>query len=301
MGHVMGKVQVFYNATLVRGYSPWNNQSHYFNYDTGMVVPCANPKYDVVMFLKGHDTHYFQHFLDNGIPHISLMEMATGIDPSEVTFVINAWQSEVIPFLLRRQGFKAAIAWQRSSDQEISAKRIVLAQVVPVVHPIFIHRFLDRLQLNHSVQDRIVLVSRVAADGCKGERVMKNQRDLEAALAARFGDQFAVFRPLVMGIAQAVALFQRAALVIGSHGGAMYNALWASRNCKIVEILPLRDNGAYPDQTEPNRPGMFAHLAFHTTSMMNFQRYYRYYSMSATINYDIDVGKFMKWLEKVYP
>jgi hypothetical protein len=88
-GHVMGKVQVFYNATLVRGYSPWNNQSHYFNYDTGMVVPCANPKYDVVMFLSGHDTHYFQHFLDNGIPHISLMEMATGIDPSEITFVIN--------------------------------------------------------------------------------------------------------------------------------------------------------------------------------------------------------------------
>jgi hypothetical protein len=35
--------------------------------------------------------------------------------------------------------------------------------------------------------------------------------------------------------------------------------------------------------------------------MMYFQRYYRYCPMSDTINYHIDVGKFIKWLEKVYP
>jgi hypothetical protein len=163
------------------------------------------------------------------------------------------------------------------------------------------HRFLDRLRLNFSVRDRIVLVSRSSADPGKPARMIYNQGDLEAALSAKFGDQFVVFHSGATGIAQAVALFERATLVIGSHGGAMYNALWASRDCKIVEILPLRNDGAYPDQKQPDGPGTFAHLAFHTTSMMNFQRYYRYYSMSDTINYHIDVGKFMKWLEKVYP
>jgi capsular polysaccharide biosynthesis protein len=100
---------------------------------------------------------------------------------------------------------------------------------------------------------------------------------------------------------QAIALFERAELVIGSHGGAMYNALWASRMAKVVEILPINDLGGYPDQGAPQSAPQWAHLAFHTNSMMNFQRYYRYYETSQHINYNMQVDKFMEWLKAVHP
>ena len=37
---------------------------------------------------------------------------------------------------------------------------------------------------------------------------------------------------------QTFALFQQAEAVIGAHGGAMYNALWASDAATVVEFMP---------------------------------------------------------------
>jgi hypothetical protein len=79
----------------------------------------------------------------------------------------------------------------------------------------------------------------------------------------------------------------------------MYNALWANRDCQIVEILPLLTNGGYPDQGAPDLRPQFAHLAFHTTSMMNYQRYYRYYSFATRMNYNLSISHFLDWLQKV--
>jgi capsular polysaccharide biosynthesis protein len=46
----------------------------------------------------------------------------------------------------------------------------------------------------------------------------------------------------------AIHWFERAEVVLGSHGGALYNALWANRDCKVVEILPVLSSGAYLGQ-----------------------------------------------------
>jgi hypothetical protein len=61
--------------------------------------------------------------------------------------------------------------------------------------------------------------------------------------------------------------------------------------------LPLLPNGAYPDQKTPDGSLVFAHLAFHTISMMNFQRFYRYYQDAEAMNYAIDITAFLHWLD----
>jgi hypothetical protein len=254
------------------------------------------------MLLMAHDTRDWRHFLDRGVAHISLMEMATGIDPATVTFVVEPWDSENIPYFLRRYGFKNVITRTELSTEEFSAARIVLVQVVPIVHPTYFQRFLDRLEFNFSrkAADKIVLISRATYDHIEQTRVITNQHDLETALRERYGGRFELFKEGT-GIHKAISVFQKAAVVIGSHGEGMYNTLWASRYCKIVEILPVRKDGGYPDQGKPTNPPKFEHLSFYTKSMMNFQRFYRYYSPSRTINYKINVPKFMKWIGKVFP
>jgi hypothetical protein len=295
-----GKVQVFKNHRIVGQFSPVVNLTHYVNYHHAIVQPCENPDVDILYFMMSHDTYYFQHFLDNGMPHISLMELATGFDPANVTFVGEDPLQPCIPYLLSRYGFKESTTLHSTFDRAVCAKNVVLPEVVPVVHPILTQHFIDGLKLDHKIQELVILVSRTFGEDSKPERIITNQDALEGELRKLYGENFTVFRS-GMSTAEAIEVFQRARLVIGSHGGAMYNALWASRECKVVEILPLREDGGYPDQGPPDGRLTFAHLAFHTNAMMNFQRYYRYYEWANDMNYNLDLPRFIPWLQDVFP
>jgi hypothetical protein len=298
LDYVFGTVQVFTQSSLPIDFDAHNNKTHYFNYENNHIVqPCSRPTHDTVMYMSRHDTDYFQHFLDNGSPHISLMHLATGLDPGNVSFVMGMWSEPIVPYLLRRYGFKSA----ETASSGFCAKKLILPKMVPVLHPIFTQTTINWLRLNHAVAKLIVLVSRTEADTGKYERMIENQAALEAAMSARFGQRFVVFRPAETQGKAAIELFEKAEVVMGSHGGALYNALWANRNAKIVEILPVNRYGGYPDQGKPTDDLQWAHLAFHTNCMMNFQRYYRFYQLAYAINYEIDVGRFMNWFEKIHP
>jgi hypothetical protein len=102
-------------------------------------------------------------------------------------------------------------------------------------------------------------------------------------LQGRFGDRFVVFRPrsrardihppemrnlglaavaelsgksiiLDKSTAETISVLQEAELVIASHGGALYKALRASRDCRVVKIMPLLRNRAYPDHASTDQP-----------------------------------------------
>jgi capsular polysaccharide biosynthesis protein len=247
------------------------------------------------MYMGSHEINFFQHFLDNGVPHISLMQFASGIDPSTVTFVLDGWSSDAIPHLLKRYGFKDVI----DRAHPVSARQVILPHIVPVIHPLLTQGFIDRLALNHSVMDKVILVSRGSDDGTKQSRIVNNQGDLAKRLSETYGDKFVLFRAHGTSTADAVALFQQAAIVIGSHGGAMYHALWASRQALIVELMPIGGGGEYPWQGSLSSMPPFAHLAIYTNSMMNGQRFFRWYEIGVDINFNVNVDKFMLWLENI--
>ena len=86
---------------------------------------------------------------------------------------------------------------------------------------------------------------------------------------------------------------------MGPHGGAFYNQFFSGPNTNIIEMLPVRKNGLYPDQT--GRMGLrFAHLAMYTNSEILHQNFYRYYTLSNTINYNIDIDDFMNWFKTYF-
>jgi capsular polysaccharide biosynthesis protein len=245
--------------------------------------------------MGSHEIDYFQHFLDNGVPHLSLMQFASGVDPHTVTFVLERWTTNAIPHLLERYGFRAV----KARGGTISAKKIVLPKIVPVIHPLFTQNFLDRLQLDHSRQDKVILVSRTYSDQTKQKRLILNQKALEARLKIMFGRHFVVFHAGAKSINESIRIFERAKMVIGSHGGAMYNALWASQNAQIVEIMPVEYSGAYPEQYALAYMPPFAHLAIYTNSMMNRQKFYRWYEVGVEINYHVKIDRFVEWLEHI--
>jgi hypothetical protein len=79
----------------------------------------------------------------------------------------------------------------------------------------------------------------------------------------------------------------------------MYNALWASRNAKIIEIMPVSENGQYIGQAHISRTPPYAHLAIYTNSVLNEQTFYRWYEVTDVINYHVTLSRFRKWLRTI--
>ena len=81
----------------------------------------------------------------------------------------------------------------------------------------------------------------------------------------------------------------------------MYNALWAPRHSSVVEIMPVRKDGLYAGQGSADSMPPFAHLAIFTNCVMNGQPFYRFYQVSDGANFDLDVNRFLAWMEKYLP
>ena len=81
----------------------------------------------------------------------------------------------------------------------------------------------------------------------------------------------------------------------------MYNALWASRDVAVVEIVPIRADGLYAGQGNPSSRPPFAHLAIYTNCMMAGQSFWRFYQVSVGVNFKVDVDYFFTWMDKYLP
>ena len=295
---VRGFVEVHKNAEFV---GPWRgkcNVTHYINFGEGAVNPCdGKPEYEAAILMKSHQTDFFQHFLDNGVPQIMMTLLVTGFDVSKVSFFLDGWRTEAIPRLLKRLGFKEVLRFK--TDLRISAETLLLPRICPVIHPILTQAFIDRLNFTDGKGDKVILISRTSGDGTKASRLVKNQGALAERLAKTYGDRFVLFRAKGTKLDDAINLFSMASIVIGSHGGAMYNALWAPRSTKVIELVPSTTDGRYSGQGAFNsRKLPFAHLAIYTNCVMNSQDFFRYYEPGVPINFNISIDRFMNWMRE---
>jgi hypothetical protein len=63
--------------------------------------------------------------------------------------------------------------------------------------------------------------------------------------------------------------------------------------------MPVEASGVYPDQATFAGFPSYCHLAFHTITAMNGHPYYRYYQISDSLNYYLDVEAFMTWMDTI--
>jgi hypothetical protein len=184
----------------------------------------------------------------------------------------------------------------------VSAKTLILAQIVPRLHPLFTRHFIDRMRFSYSALDRVVFVSRNSnTHNGNQARIIMNEDDLVEELKKVYGSQFVVFDPATTPYEEAFDVFARARAVIGSHGGGLSNTLWASRKAPLIEIMPVQADGVYPEQGGANGFPSYCHLAFHTIATMNGHPYFRYYQMNDGLNYDVQIPEFVAWLQTVLP
>ena len=288
-----GCVRVIKNGKYKGSFAGILNVTHYTNINKEPEFT-DNPEYDIAFYLTGHWTFLFQHFLDNGIPNIVMMLLATGYDPRNVTFVFTEWHTSSIPDILKRWGFTVV------KSNEVSAKILVLPEIVPVIHQKFYEVFHDDMNLNHTNSDKIILVSRKSGDTGKNERLILNQDALFDAMKELYGDRAVLFNPSKLSIQESIALFEKAQVVVGSHGGAMYNSMFSSHETKIIEIMPSEPSGLYYQQDSGEKPPSIAHLAMYTNAQLLGQPFYRYYHVSpGSTNMRLNINDVIDFIDGV--
>lgn len=290
---ITGVVRIIKNGSFSGSFSRLSNLTHYINLE-GQPEFSRNANEDTVMYIAGHQIQYFQHFFDNGIPHIMLMLFACQLHPSNITIRMSSCLSGTISNTLKWVGFKNVIF----SGERFSATTLILPEIVPVIHPLYHQNFRNYLKINFSEFNKIIFISRKPSDNCKNMRIINNQDEICDALLKKYGKNFVIFRANSYSFEQTVELFSKASIIIGAHGGAMYNQMFSPSNTSVVEIMPIMPHGLYVGQSSRFTKPPFAHLAIHTNCLMLGQKFFRYYQPTTLSgsNMVINVVDFLEWI-----
>jgi capsular polysaccharide biosynthesis protein len=182
-----------------------------------------------VLTTRGVDNYY--HFMLDVLPRLELLRRA-GIDPDR--YLVN----RALPFqkeLLARVGIPEERTIESSSEPHIRAEDLVVPSL-PDCHletPPWVTTWLRQtLLLSEGTPHRRLFIGRGSR---KHTRRIVNQDQVVAALEP-YG--FETIDPGTMSVAQQIATFTEAEIVVGVHGAALTNLVFCPAGAAVVELFP---------------------------------------------------------------
>ena len=213
-------------------------------------------------FLKGHplvESHAvrveeLQHMASrNSYPKSEILGPSTGLSG----LPYYHWLLEQLPAALRAQEFQSdvtALYWKHGPSYVKSAADSLFTTALSIDTPILARTYILAGQHRDSgyPHPRDAEILRHATEALRVSptdlRLLVTRKDLtrspdnEAAFADLLTEQygFLVLEPEEVNWSEQVKLFSRANLVVGIHGGALANLVFASPGTRVIEVLPLR-------------------------------------------------------------
>ena len=248
---------------------------------------------DTIVFLLVPNGATFYHFMDSVLPKIVQLESFLA-DPSLRFLIDISPQYSIVEELVARLGIpKNRILNYRTINHlgdAIQAKRLILTCNTPPLHPYLFQRAQYLLKLPHIQFPskykpcKLIYLSRRRGTLGNGRRVM-NESELEKHLLmfaeANHYDYVRFFHGDYHSLASLLELWSQAAVVIGPHGGAFTNMMFAPKGTVVIEFLP---NGAVFTGTTFKE-----HLSVYQEAMVMGHRYFAVMS-SFTKRDDITVN-----------
>jgi capsular polysaccharide biosynthesis protein len=181
------------------------------------------------------DSNYY-HFLIDVLPRIGVLEQAPEIAPPDRWYVPA--QTSFQRQLLDMFGIDPAQRIDSEEVNHVQADCLVVPGLPSVrgeKNPPWVVEFL-RSRLLSQVPDRghrrPVYITRSAGSH---NRAVANEDELVRMLSAR---GFDVVDPSALSVAEQIATFASASLIVASHGAALANLVFASPGSTVVELFP---------------------------------------------------------------
>lgn len=293
-----GVVKSIEKGLILLPFSKLSNVTHFIN-SKGIPLQAKFPRTSLLLVLTGHWGHYFQHFFDNIGPQLSLAMDAMGLQPKDVSIVIDeSYLFPNVPLLWKRIGFKKII--YARYDKFYDAKNLVYVESAPKVHPYYFSHLRKLLKIPNNPPKKIIYISRKLTNSYYNQRFILNEPKLIEMLQSICGHRnLIVFDHHNYTLDETIELFSTAKAIIGAHGGGLYNQFFAPKTAVIIEIMPIKPNGLYPDQKSKYDTPSFSHMAVWSNSLLIGQPFYRFYQITYLSNFFINLTEFDIFLSGV--
>ena len=226
------------------------------------------------------DSASFQHFLDGVLP--KLVQSYNVIKSAKSKLLIFEPRDAIVLEMLEKLNIKMDDLIYYNDTT--SAKLQINSCVTPPLHPLLWNQIRSALGAPRSLkvpihQSNVVLLTR--AQSYNAGRNMLNFEEVKNFLINRYSSRLIIFEGNY-GLKRSVQIFGRSSILIGVHGGALYNLNFAPSDAHIVEFLPMTDF-ATPK-------GHIAHaIVWHMAQLLG-QTYWRIFQTTDTPDGDIFVS-----------
>ena len=243
---IKGKIRIFKDGQAHRGIEcGWDSNLLEFVYkepDNTNLNTKRNYTADVLVPILTPDSHSFQHFLDGVLPKI--IQVLPFLRLPGIKLALQKPRDKVIRRMLAKMHLYDRVIWV-GGEEKITSRIHINTCITPPVHPLLWKSMRKELGVNEEFscelsQCKIILLNR--AQSHNGGRNIKNQREIITYLSKRYGEHFLVYKPQT-NLAKTKQLFSDARVIIGVHGGALYNLNFAPKDCHVIEILPTSRTG----------------------------------------------------------
>ncbi|XP_067667835.1 uncharacterized protein [Haliotis asinina] len=204
--------------------------------------------FDKLCPLLSPEANSFQHFMDGLLPKlVQVRDLLLHPDMKLLITKPRKGDEKMIMSILDRMGIpEKQIIWYNGGTY--TADFMVAACIAPPIHPVLWKsaRALIGVAENRPIPpDKALVILLTRAYSHNGGRKILNFREVVDVLERRYSkDRVLVFKG-GYSLNESMDLFGKAYLIIGVHGGALYNLYFARSTTKILEIMPYSKTG-YP-------------------------------------------------------
>ena len=219
----------------------------------------TSPPHTFAVFLSSPDDWSFQHWSDRVAIMLAqadhLLE-ASGLNATLIVAAPRGTSAAQLPAVWKLAAPHATIVPPRSG---MTSERLLYPCHTPLLHPFTRRRIVERIltaagmdPVGVPLKARNLIIFLTRGDGTSsGGRAWPNQEESLAATRALLaergqGEMVEIFsvRKLVADPLAALKLFSRARAIVGVHGGALYNHIWAAPDTLVLEIWPVTSDGS---------------------------------------------------------
>ena len=229
-----GVIEVQDNATIHPTFGcGWQvNISNYRRHVSSRHIPYLNR---IVCPLLVPQSNTFQHFIDGVLPKI--MQSYNILKENDISIMIYRPWDKIILSILNKLNLEKKVIFYDTGYFKV--KYLLNTCDTPPIHPTIWTEMRTRLTFGmpHNKQ-YVVLLSR--EDSRNYGRNIKNINDIQEYLEHEYPSDFRRFRKS-MSYSDTVELFSNARIILGAHGGAFYNIIFAESSTHIVEFMPIDD------------------------------------------------------------
>ena len=147
--------------------------------------------------------------------------------------------SAIVNKLIRKLGITNDIL-EYSSSKSYTAEELFLICKTPPVHPDLWEKSRNIFNIDKNKNgSKIIWIDRNGQNSRNGGRLILNQKEITDELSRMYPDNFVMYDSHDYTLDETIELFNDAAVIMGAHGGGLYNLIFAPSNTLVIEFMPV--------------------------------------------------------------